>query len=98
MFKILLAPKATPNRNEKTVICSSDGDITSFTIDLENKKIRFNIEPNYNKNQIYSYEDLLEVLKQRWDIKKISYKCDNLINEFVEIDIPANYEVLTIIT
>ncbi len=88
MFRISLAPKDTPGRNEKHILDLSYGDFNSFKIDLENRKLKIFIQPNCNS---YSYEILEETLRQRWDIKKIDYQ---FVDGMVHIGIPENHEII----
>lgn len=87
MFRILFAPKETPNKNEVNVLDTNYGKFSSFLIDTETNELKVWIQPNGPM----TFEELETRLKERWDIRNIKYKIKDGI---VHIKIPENHEVM----
>ena len=91
MFRVLFAPKATPDRNEITVLDLVYGKFNTFTIDLENRELKVWMSPNTNRG-IRSYEEMELYVKEEWDAKKLEYRFEGAI---AHIKIPEGHEVIT---
>ena len=91
MFRILFAPKATPNRNEITVLDLVYGKFNTFTIDLENRELKVWMSPNTDRG-IRSYEEMELYVREEWDTKKLEYRFEGAI---AHIKIPEGHEVIT---
>ena len=94
MFRLMFAPKTTPSKGEIVILSKVFSDFNMFHIDLDNKKLRVSLDPNY-KNGHTSYEDMLTCEKEGWDVKHLKYTIDQYGN--LEMDVPEGYEVLVIL-
>lgn len=90
MQRIMLAPKATPDRGEKLLIDDCFTKFNTCYIDAAEKKLKVSYSPNYN-SCIRTYEEATEEIKQRLDIKGIKYEIEN--NCLLTVYIPDDCEI-----
>lgn len=98
MFRIILAPKATPGKGELPVFDKVYEDFNTFKIDADNKTLRVGL--SVNEKQMYggfNWHTMVEFLKESWDVWGIKYEFEGGHSSMVTIHIPEGYEVLVIL-
>lgn len=95
MFRLLFAPKATPGKGEIVVLDQVYSTFNRYTVDLENRKLRVSLDPNRQRFENMTYEEMIKCEKEAWDVKNFNYTIDEWGN--LEIVIPENHEVLVIL-
>ena len=91
----MFAPKETPGKHEITVLDQVYGTFNSYRVDLENRKLKVSLDPNRHNFENMTYEEMISLEKEGWDIKNLNYTIDQYGN--LEMDIPEGYEVLVIL-
>lgn len=91
----MFAPKATPGKHEILVLDQIYGSFNSYTVDLENRKLKTSLSPNRERFFHMTYEEMIACEKEGWDVKKLNYKIDS--NGNLEMDIPEGHEVFVIL-
>ena len=95
MFRIEFEPNQETSKTTKRSLVVLDKvyeDFYTFQIDLDRRVIRVNIKPN-TKNGFRSWDEMMECLKEGWDVYKITYKLIYPNGSLIEIDIPEGYTV-----
>ena len=98
MFRIMLAPKATPGKGELPVFDKVYEDFNIFTIDVERKVLRVGLRVNDRQmNGRFHWGDMVECLKESWDVWGIKYEFDGGNSSMVTVHIPDEYDVLVVL-
>lgn len=98
MFRIMLAPKATPGKGELPVFDKVYEDFSIFKIDVDNRILRVGLRVNDRQiNGRFRWEDMVECLKEGWDIHGIEYEFDGGNSSMVTIHIPEGYDVSVVL-
>lgn len=98
MFRLMLAPKATPGKGELLVFDKVYEDFNIFKIDIERRILRVGLR--VNEKQMYgdfNWHTMVECLKEGWDIYGIEYEFDGGDSSMVTIHIPEGYDVLVVL-
>lgn len=95
MFRLMFAPKATPGNGEILVLDQIYGTFNTYTVDVENRKLKTNLSPNSKRFSFMTYDEMIQCEKERWDWKKLNYTIDGDGN--LEMDIPEDYDVIVIL-
>ncbi len=95
MFRLMFAPKATPGKGEIPVLDQIYGTFNSYTVDLENRKLKTSLSPNLKRFAFMTYKEMIQCEKEGWDVKNLKYNIDHYGN--LEMDVPEGYEVLVIL-
>jgi len=98
MFRIMLAPKATPGKGELPVFDKVYEDFNIFKIDIDNRILRVGLRVNDRQpNYCFHWEDMVECLKEGWDVYGIEYEFDGGNSSMVTIHIPEGYDVVVVL-
>ena len=95
MFRLMFVPKATPGKGEITVLDQIYGTFNSYTVDMENHKLKTSLSPNLKRFSFMTYDEMIQCEKDGWDCNKLNYTIDRVGN--LEIDIPEGHDVLVIL-
>jgi hypothetical protein len=98
MFRIMLAPKATPGKGELPVFDKVYEDFNIFKIDVDNRILRVGL--SVNEKQRYGdfhWDDMVECLKEEWDVYGIKYEFDGGNSSMVTVHIPEGYDVIVVL-
>ena len=98
MFRIMLAPKATPGKGELPVFDKVYEDFNVFTVDVERKLLRVGLR--VNSSHMYGgfrWENMVECLRESWDAWGIGYEFDGGSSSMVTVHIPDGYDVLVVL-
>lgn len=98
MFRIMLAPKATPGKGELPVFDKVYEDFNIFKIDVDNRVLRVGLRVNDRQmNGRFHWKDMVECLKEGWDIYGIKYEFEGGHSSIVTIHIPDGYDVIVVL-
>ena len=99
MFRLFFEPtketRGTDHR-DKMVLDKVFEDFNDFNIDLDRRVLRVSIKPN-TKNGYYKWDEMMQYLKEGWDVYKLSYRLVYPNGSLVEIDIPEGYTVRVVL-
>jgi len=95
MFRLMFAPKATHGKGEIAVLDQIYGTFNSYTVDVENRKLKTSLSPNLKRFSSMTYDEMIQCEKEGWDCKKLNYTIDQFGN--IEMEIPEGYDVMVIL-
>lgn len=98
MFRIMLAPKATPGKGELLVFDKVYEDFNVFKIDIERRILRVGLRVNEKQRyDDFDWDTMVEFLKESWDIWGIKYEFEGGHSSIVTIHIPEGYDVVVVL-
>ena len=95
MFRLMFAPKATPGKSEIPVLDQIYGTFNSYTVDVENRKLKTSLRPNIKRFPYMCYKEMIQCEKEGWDVWHLNYTIDRVGN--LEMDISEGHDVLVIL-